>query len=464
MLPGMHATNRMGEHAVVIGAGLGGLLAARVLAERFERVTVIERDALPLADEPRRAVPQGRHCHTLLPSGQVCLEQLLPGILSELVAGGAPSYRAMGEVRYVAGAGELARGDTGRRAVLASRPFIEGHVRRRLAALPNVWLKDRCDAVGLVADERRERIAGVRVLRRAPGSAVEELPADLVVAATGRAARLSAWLEELGYPRPAEQRLGIDIVYATRPLRLRAGALGPDKMVLVLARPERPRGLFLFAEEHDRWRLSLYGYGGHHPPTDPDGFQEFVASVAPPDVAAAIAAGEPLAPVVAHRIPADLRRRYERLPRRPGGLLPFGDAICTFNPVYGQGMTVAAHEAIALRDCLAAGPENLERRFLCAAGRTIDDAWTLAVGADLAQPTVVGRRSARVRLVNAYLRRLLAAAAHDETLALAFIGVQVMFDRPRRLLRPGTVARVLTGGLRARRRPAAPATARLERA
>jgi 2-polyprenyl-6-methoxyphenol hydroxylase-like FAD-dependent oxidoreductase len=338
-------------------------------------------------------------------------------------------------------------------------------VRRRLAELPNVRLEERCDAVGLLGDERRDRIIAVRLLRRAAGSAAEELPADLVVVATGRGARLPAWLGELGYPRPAEERLDIDIVYATRPLRLPAGALGPDKLVLVFARPELPRGLFLFAEEHDRWRLSAYGYGGHHPPTDADGFEDFVASVAPPDVAAAVRAAEPLAPVVAHRFPADLRRRYERLRRLPRGLLPFGDAICAFNPVYGQGMTVAVREALALRDCLAAGPDGLERRFLRAAARTIDDAWTLATGADLAQPTVAGRRPARVRLLNAYLRRLHAAAEHDPQLALAFINVMAMFDRPQRLLHPGPVGRVLAASLRAPRRPAAARTgARLERA
>ena len=460
----MDTMNGTGERAVVIGAGLGGLLAAGVLADRFERVTVIERDALPAADEPRRAVPQGRHCHTLLPSGQLCLEQLLPGILGELVADGAPTYRAMGELRCVAGGHQLARGDSGRQALLASRPFLEGHVRRRLAQLPNVALEDRCDAVGLLGDQRHDRIAGVRLLRRAAGSAAEELPADLVVVATGRGARLPAWLEELGYPRPAEQRLDIDIAYATIPLRLPAGALGADKLVLVFARPELPRGLFLFAEEHDRWRLSAYGYGGHHPPTDPDGFLDFVASVAPPDVTAAVRAAEPLDPVVAHRIPADLRRRYERLRRLPGGLLPFGDALCAFNPVYGQGMTVAAREALALRDCLAAGPDGLQRRFLRAAARTIDDAWTLATGADLAQPTVAGPRPARVRLVNAYLRRLHAAAERDPALALAFINVVAMIDRPQRLLRPGPAARVLAASLLGPRRPAAPATVRLERA
>ena len=430
---------------MVIGAGIGGLLAARVLAERFERVTVIERDALPAGDEPRRAIPQGLHTHTLLPSGQLCLEELLPGIGAELVAAGAPTYRALAELRCVTGGHELARGDSGLPAVVASRPFIERHVRRRVAAHANVEMLDRRDVVGLLAGE--QRVAGVRVLRREAGSAAEELPADLVVAATGRGARLPAWLEALGYARPAEQRLEVDIVYASRDLQIPAGALGPDKLVLVFARPGLPRGLFLFAQEHDRWRLSVYGYRGHHPPTDDDGFMAFVASVAPADVMAAIRAAEPLTPVAAHGFPADLRRRYERLRRLPRGLLPFGDAICAFNPVYGQGMAVAAREAVVLRDCLAAGTDGLERRFLRAAARAIDDAWRLATGADLAQPAVAGRRPAHVRLINAYLRRLHAVAEHDPALALAFIRVVGMLDRPQRLLRPGPVGRVIGGSL-----------------
>ena len=267
------------------------------------------------------------------------------------------------------------------------------------------------------------------------------------MAATGRGARLPAWLEDLGHARPAEQRLEVDIVYASRDLRLPAGALGPDKLVLVFARPGLPRGLFLFAQEHDRWRLSVYGYRGHHPPTDADGFMAFAASVAPPDVMAAIRAAEPLTPVAAHGFPADLRRRYERLRRLPRGLLPFGDAICAFNPVYGQGMAVAAREAVVLRDCLAAGPDGLERRFLRGAARAVDDAWRLATGADLAQPAVAGRRPAHVRLINAYLRRLHAVAEHDPALALAFIRVVGMLDRPQRLLRPRPVGRVIGGSL-----------------
>ena len=166
--------------------------------------------------------------------------------------------------------------------MLASRPLIEAHVRRRVGDRPGVEIRDRCDVAGLVAAPGR--ITGVRVLPRADGSAEEVLAADLVVAAGGRAARLPAWLEGLGYPRPEEERVAIDLLYASRPIRIAPGALGPDKLVLIGARPGLPRQLALAAQEHDRWLLTLAGYCGDHPPTDPDGFLDFAATVSPPDV------------------------------------------------------------------------------------------------------------------------------------------------------------------------------------
>ena len=231
---------RIGEHAVVIGGSMAGLLAARSLTEAYERVTVIERDALPAGLQGRRAVPQGRHAHALLPHGQACLDALLPGFSAELVAAGAPTCAALEEMRFVIGGHQLARASTGASSILASRPFIEGHVRRRVRALPQVTLIDGCDALGLTASRDGERVTGVRILRRADGSAEETLAADLVVAATGRAARIPAWLEALGYPRPAEERLDVGVTYASRRLSLPADPLDGDKFVLIGARPGPP--------------------------------------------------------------------------------------------------------------------------------------------------------------------------------------------------------------------------------
>jgi pimeloyl-ACP methyl ester carboxylesterase/2-polyprenyl-6-methoxyphenol hydroxylase-like FAD-dependent oxidoreductase len=437
---------RIGEHAVVIGGSMGGLLAARALTDAFERVTVLDRDTLPAGFADRRAVPQGRHAHALLAHGQACLDALLPGFVAELVAAGAPACESFAEMRLVIGGHQLARASTGMQTLLASRPFIEGHVRRRVRALPGVELVDGCDALGLVAAPGGERVTGVRILRRADGSAEELLPADLVVAATGRAARLPAWLDRLGYARPAEEQLPIGVTYASRHLRLPDGALRPDKLVLIGAVPERPRTLFLFAQEHGRWILSLGGYGAEHrPPGHAEGFAAFAATVAPPDVLDAIAAAEPLDDVVTHGFPASVRRRYERLRRFPAGLLATGDAVCSFNPTYGQGMTVAAAQAVALRECLEGGADELARRFFRAASAPVDHAWQMSVGADLALPQVRGRRPARVRFVNAYLRRLRLRAENDAVVAGAFGAVVGMREPPQHLLRPAIAVRVLRG-------------------
>jgi 2-polyprenyl-6-methoxyphenol hydroxylase-like FAD-dependent oxidoreductase len=430
------------ERAVVLGAGMGGLLAAAALSEAYTEITIVDRDVLPDGDAPRRAVPQGRHAHALLPAGHLCMEELLPGLTGELLARGAVPYRALTQLRFQLGGHWLARGDAGRDSVTASRPLIEACVRRRVLALANVTLLDRCDALGLLGGDR---VTGVRVLRQAPGSAVEDLDADLVVAATGRSARLGSWLEALGYDRPAEERLDVDLRYASVHMRLPEDAVGGDRLVLVGAHAGQPRSLAFFAQEKGRWILTAGGYAGEGPPGDLAGLLEYTATFAPPDVVAAVRAAEPVSDVATFRFPANLRRRYERT-RLPEGLVPLGDAICAFNPIYGQGMTVAALEAVALRDAL--GHRNLQRRYLRAAAKVVDRAWGLAAGADLAQPSVTGPRPRGYRLVSAYLRRLHAAAEHDEALAVAFIHVSGMLDRPGALLRPGVVWRVLAPRVR----------------
>jgi 2-polyprenyl-6-methoxyphenol hydroxylase-like FAD-dependent oxidoreductase len=440
-------SRQIGDRAVVLGASMAGLLAARVLADAYAQVTVIDRDDLPQTPMHRRGIPHGRHIHGLLARGQQALEELFPGFTAELVAQGVPAGDLLANGRLYFSGHRLRQAHTGLMVLSASRPMLEGHVRARVRALPNVRFIDRCDVVGLATTPDGRRVTGARVLRRADGSAEELLAADLVVDATGRGSRIPAWLEALGYPRPPKEQVRIGLGYATRIYRQRPGALGGDLAVLQAATPQHPRTGALQVLEGDRWLLTLAGILGDHPPTDPDGFLAFARSLQFPDLYETVRDAEPLDDPVSFRFPASVRHRYERLDRFPDGLLVVGDAVCSFNPVYGQGMSVAALEALTLRRHLQRGIQPQPRRFLRDLARLVDVPWDMAAGGDLVFPGVPGRRTLKVRLVSAYLTRLHAAAAHDAHLATTFVRVAGLVAPPQSLLRPGIVVRVLRNGL-----------------
>jgi 2-polyprenyl-6-methoxyphenol hydroxylase-like FAD-dependent oxidoreductase len=434
-----------GERAVVLGASMAGLLAAQVLGDSYGQVTVVDRDELPEAAMHRRGVPHGRHLHALAARGQQALEELFCGLTAELVADGVPAGDMLADTRLFFSGHRLRQAPTGLGLLCASRPVLEGRVRARVRALPNVRFIDRCDVVGLATTPDRRRVTGARLLRRADGSAEEVLGADLVVDATGRGARTPAWLEALGYPRPPVAQVRVGLGYATRIYRLPPDALGGDLAVLQAATPRHPRAGALQVLEGDRWMVTLAGILGDHPPTDPVGFLDFARSLRFPDIYQAVRDAEPLDDPVAFRFPASVRHRYEKLDRFPDGLLVMGDAVASFNPIYGQGMSVAALEALALRRHMEHGTAPRPRRWFRELARVVDVPWDIAAGGDLVFPGVQGRRTAKVRLVSAYLARLHAAAAHDADLAGAFLRVAGLVAPPGSLLRPGVAARVLRG-------------------
>jgi 2-polyprenyl-6-methoxyphenol hydroxylase-like FAD-dependent oxidoreductase len=382
-------------------------------------------------------------------------------MLEEFVADGVPVIREPAEMHFAPGGHKLCQDGRYSRPTPTyqpSRPYLESHLRARLRALPNIELIDRCSVLELVGSEPDHRVTGVRIAHRAGGEE-QRIDADLVVDATGRGGRAASWLAAMGYDKPAEDRIEVNIRYVSRHLRLRTGSLDREKVVIVGAEPARPTGAILLQQERECWILTLIGYEGSHPPTDPDAFLEFARPIVPPHVFAAIRDAEPLDDLVAHRYRASVRRRYERLKRFPDGLLVFGDALCSFNPVYGQGMSTAAVQAIALRDCLADGRGELAPRFFKTAARRIEVAWQMAVGGDLALPQVDAPRPVAARIANAYISRLLSTAEHDWTVAERFVKVSSLTAPPTLLLSPSTVGRVVVGNWRRRRGPRAPAAA-----
>ena len=433
---------------------MAGLLAARVLTDAYHRVTVVERDILPHDLADRRGVPQGRHLHALHARGRELLDELFPGFTEQLVRAGAVTADTLGDARIHVSGQLLRQADIGLPALSASRPFLEGHVRQRVRALPTVRFVEGCDVLGLVTGDEQRWVIGVRVAHRDDRGPQHTVPADLVVDATGRGSRTPVWLEQFGYSQPAVDRVEIGLGYASRRYRLRPGALGNDAAILTGPTPANPRAGAVSPVEGGQHMVTLAGILGDHPPLDPAGFDAFAASICYPDLAEALVGATPLDDPVSFRFPVSVRHRYERLRRFPVGLLVIGDAVCSFNPIYGQGMTVAAMQAVTLRDLLRGGSPPAAHKYFRRIAKMIDTPWDINVGADLAFPGVPGRRSTKVRMVNAYLPRLHAAASVDSSLGRAFMRVVGMVDRPEGLVRPDRALRVLWAHLRGAPAPA----------
>jgi 2-polyprenyl-6-methoxyphenol hydroxylase-like FAD-dependent oxidoreductase len=377
----------------------------------------------------------------LLGRGQQVLEELFPGLTAELAARGAPTGDMLRDARLHFSGHRLRQATSGMVLVSASRILLEDAVRRRVRELPGVTFAPPSDVVGLTTE--RERVTGVRILGRTDGSAAEVYAADLVIDASGRGSRAPAWLETLGCGRPEEDRVHMDLHYTSRRYRLAPDALGGSLASLQAATPENPRAAVLARLEGDQWLLTLAGILGDKPPTDPAGFLAFAHSLPFPDIYEAIRDGEPLDEPIMFRFRESVRRRYERLARLPDGFLPFGDSFCSFNPVYGQGMTVAALEALVLDRHLREPGAPPTRRIVRDFASVVDAPWEMARGADLTFPGVPGQRSWSQRMIGNYIARLHAAAAHDARLGTAFVRVSAMVDDPAALLRPSVALRVL---------------------
>ena len=428
------------EHAIVAGGSMAGLLAARVLADRYRRVTLVERDTLPQAAEHRRGVPQGRHTHALLVAGRGVLQELFPDLSAELVEAGAVEGDATADARWFFEGAHLKRHKSGVRALLLSRPFLEAAVRSRVLRLPNLTLRQDSHVEGLTASSDNSHVTGVQL-------AGEALLADLVVDATGRGSHSPRWLESLGYEKPEEERVEVSLAYTTRLFRRRTSDLDGDVAAVIPPTPEGKRGGVMLALEGDRWTVTLIEHFGSSAPPDREGFVEFARSLPSPDIYEGIRDAEPLGDAVQARFPASLRRRYERLTRFPEGYLVLGDAVSSFNPIYGQGMSVAALQAKELQRVLRERPARFAPTFFRRTSKVIDNPWSIAVGNDLRMPEAKGKRTAAVNLVNWYMSKLHRAAHRDGELSWAFVKVTNLLAPPPSVLHPRIAARVLRGVL-----------------
>ncbi|MBA0125312.1 FAD-binding monooxygenase [Haloechinothrix sp. YIM 98757] len=439
---------QIGDHAVVLGGSIAGMLSARVLSEAYSRVTVIERDDLTdVGSGLRPSIPWAIHIHALLERGREIIEDLFPGFVDDMLALDVPVGDYGTTCHYYANGTMFAEAETGLACVGANRPVIENFIRTRTSAIPGVAVRDGTDIVGLRPSADNTRITGVRVQGRdrdAGAGREEIIEADLVIDATGRASRTPRWLEELGYTRAPEEKVHMDLTYTTMDFigPLPNDPLGEDIALVPTATPTYPRGA-IFARLADRYALTLTGINGDSAPTDREGFLAYAKSLPVPEIYEAVRDAEQRAHAGAFRFPASVRRRYERLRRFPEGYLVIGDAACIFNPVYAQGMTVAAMGAAVLRKHLEKGVEPQPGPYFRDLARTTDAPWSMSAAADLGHPKVRGRRTFATRMANMYMPRVQAAATSDPVVARRFIRAISLVDPPQELMKPSVVGRVL---------------------
>jgi 2-polyprenyl-6-methoxyphenol hydroxylase-like FAD-dependent oxidoreductase len=447
---------RQRDRAVVIGASIGGLLAARVLADHYREVVVVDRDRFGSFGDFRKGVQQARHAHGLLAGGQRAMEELLPGLTAALEERGAISGDLQERAVWVNEGRPLTRAPSGLRATMTSRLLIEDEIRDRVRAIPNVAVRERADALGLSFDAGGA-VRGVRVGWRDRDGVAELLDADLVIDASGRGSRTPAWLQAAGYRQPRIEEIVVGLTYTTREF----ARTDPDdevENIIIAATVDRPRAGVMLAQPDARWVVTIGGYLGDAAPPDLDGFCAFAETLPAPDLGKALVGLTPVGEPRTFKYHASTWRRYDRMRTFPEGLLVFGDAICSFNPIFGQGMTVAAREALALQRCLRAGDgRRLARRFFSAAAREIAIPWEIAASSDLRMPAVQGRRTMKIRLTNRYLPHFFRAAEHDDSLGQAFLSVVNLLARPESLLAPARLARVAS--VLRRHRPRATAVA-----
>jgi 2-polyprenyl-6-methoxyphenol hydroxylase-like FAD-dependent oxidoreductase len=385
----------IGRQAVVIGAGMAGLAAAGTLSNHFERVLVLDRDDLPPDAVHRSGTPQSRHVHGLLSGGLRALNEMFPGFTSRLAsAGGVEIDFPLDMWVERGGFSPFPRRKLNIMTYCASRPLIEFTTRQLVEQQPNILFRQGCRVHEILATRDAAIVTGVRC-ETANGRS-EMIPADLVIDASGRGTLTLELLKSIGRSVPEETSIGMDIGYSTGTFEIPDDSGRNWKGVATVPHaPQSSRGAVMLPREGKQWTLTLYGMHDDKPPGDWDGFLSYAKSLRTQTVYNAISIARRIGEIHRFALPASVLRHFERLGDFPRGLIPIGDAICRFNPVFGQGMSVAAIEAAHLNRLLSARAGDSEplaglaRSYFDVVQDLIKTPWSAAI-LDLVHPKTSG--------------------------------------------------------------------------
>ena len=446
------------RHAVVVGCSIGGMLAARVLADHFDRVTVIERDRLPEGSENRPGVPHARHLHFFFKRGLMAAEELFPGVTADLLAAGSHLLDQGKDFRILYRSGWSPRKKIGLELCTFTRPLLEATMRNHLLRNPKVTVCEGFEVAGLVMDEDQARVRGVRIKPRHqdPNTPVEveTLDAELVVDTSGRGSKAPEWLEAVGFEKPEETVVDAFWGYATRIYEPVEDLRKDWKVLFVMNRPPyQPRAGIIQPIEGNRWLVTIAGVMHDYPPTDEEGFLQFAKSLSAPELYRAIQHAKPLSRISGYRRTENRLRRYEKA-RIPQGFAALGDSVCGFNPVYGVGMTLIGLEALELGHCLRETNGRLDSRaFQKRVAKLVAGPWALTTGEDLRWPaTQGGKITAKVKFMHWYIEQVIRLIPTSEDVFHRFQEVNHMLKPPTALFHPAVLGPVLRQAFGTRKR------------
>lgn len=455
------------QHALVIGCGIAGMTAAAVLSKYFERVTILERDQLPEQPKFRAGKPQGRHAHILLAQGMHLLETIFPQLGQDLCNAGALKYKWGPDTRWYHFGGWRRRYPPALTSISCSVNLIEWALRRRLQQNPRIRILTECTVNELLADGTR--VIGLRLQqhRKGRGQKTRELHGSLVVDATGRRSMAPEWLSKLGIGPVPETKVDAFWGYASRYYECPSQ---PDRswkaMAIHPTPPDSPRMGVIFPLENNLWLATLAGTNRDYPPDDDAGFLEFARGLAQPDLFEALREAKPVSGIYGYRYAENRLRHFDKVKRSPEGFVALGDAVCQFNPIYGQGMSVAAIGAVQLDRCVGEqlrrhanrSLQGLARHFQRNLARDLRVPWLIATNEDLryVRREVRARRRLSVRLLQGFVRNVLELGVTDYQAYKSFLGVMHLMASPLRLLHPLLLLKVVLHALFVRRPPVTP--------
>ena len=427
------------KHAVIVGAGMAGLLAAAALSDAFGKVTIVEKDSLPKSPQFRNGVAQGAHVHTLLGYGVEAMDTLIPGLMADIYSAGAVKIRRNFDIWFHDSIGPTPVRDVGILTPSVTRPLLEHVTRQRVLALPNVNLRDATNMLNFEIDEQGG-VSGIRVL---VDDIYESISADLIVECSGRASSLTAWLAEHGFGEAPSQRLKILMGYTSGFFRMPDDIAENGKACLMLAVPPAYRAAYLTPVDGNMWLATMYGRGKDTAPRDPEGFVAWAKGLPHPVIHDMLIRAEPISELKTYKIPYGIWYRYDQMPNFPQKLIPLGEALTSFNPMYGQGMSLAAGQALSLRAAITGGLDaHMSARYFEGCNTLNGVGWSVMETRDFAYDCTSGDRPADLEARWQAAGAIRQLAETDSEIHTLSVRVTHLLESPSELARPEIIEKV----------------------